>query len=220
MDTFFTNDRFNYRGVGISEGVTSRDGLLLDLHAVIDYALAPTEQGGLGIDPSNVIVRGHSLGGAVSTLLLSETVSTTPDIVLCNTRSFSTLKAAACKLLSAQYSEKIGQIASLGITVLGWELDAATAWSKLTTGFKWVESVGDDDIILPGAKLVDYLINDSSTTTTTTEHGGVTTTPRIIQLAQGDRLSGHNRPLRSNEYAARWQMIQEALRSGERRKEK
>ena len=184
---------------------------MLDLHAVIDYALAPTELGGLGIDPSNVIVRGHSLGGAVSTLLLSEMMSTTPDIVLCNTRSFSTLKAAACKLLSAQYSEKIGKIASLGITVLGWELDAATAWSKLTTGFKWVESVGDDDIILPGAKLVDFLQNDGGVTTTT---------PRIIQLAQGDRLSGHNRPLRSNEYAARWQMIQEALRSGERSKEK
>jgi pimeloyl-ACP methyl ester carboxylesterase len=200
---------FNYRGVGISEGTTSRDGLLLDLHAVIDYALAPTEQGGLGIESSNVVVRGHSLGGAVSTLLLAEMVSSTPDLVLCNTRSFSTLKAAASKLVGAQYGEKVGKVASVGISLLRWELDAATSWSKLTTGFKWVESVGDDDIIFPGAKLVDHLQNDSSDAE---DH-------RIIQLAQGDRLSGHNRALRSNEYAARWQMIQEALRSGEGRKE-
>lgn len=57
---------FNYRGVGISQGTPSRDGLLLDLYSLVDYATAPIVQGGLNIDPSNVIVCGRSLGGAVS----------------------------------------------------------------------------------------------------------------------------------------------------------
>ena len=62
---------FNYRGVGVSEGFPTRDGLLLDLHAVVDFAMRP-EPYGLGVAPNRIVVCGRSLGGAVSTILLSE----------------------------------------------------------------------------------------------------------------------------------------------------
>jgi hypothetical protein len=189
---------FNYRGVGMSEGAPSRDGLVLDLHAVVQYALDPVN--GLGIGASNVVVCGRSLGGAVSTMLLSKMVHVQPNLILCNTRSFSTLRAAAAKLLSQNYGERVGNGAALGIKLLGWEMNAYQAWLTLKkeapNGYRWIESVGNDDIILPGAKLLDRV----------TEGNGA----RVIQL-DCTSGSGHNRALTSSEYQKRLRHITEGL---------
>jgi alpha/beta superfamily hydrolase len=187
---------FNYRGVGASEGTPTRDGFLVDLYTVIKYAI--DEVNGLGIKPSNVIVCGRSLGGAISTVLLSKIFPEYPNIILCNTRSFSTLKAAACKLLGQIHGDRVGNGAAVGIKLLGWELNSLKGWNTLndeTNGYRWIESVGDDEILLPGAKLVDHLIHN--------EH-------RIIHLDLGG-VSGHNRALTSSEYMKRSKYIREGL---------
>ena len=68
--------------------------------------------------------------------------------------------------------------------------------------YRWIETVGDDDIILPGAKLIDGLTGRSDI--------------RVIHLDHGD-ASGHNRALKNSEYQKRYVFIQEGLKfnSGE-----
>ena len=68
--------------------------------------------------------------------------------------------------------------------------------------YRWIETVGDDDIILPGAKLIDGLTGRSDI--------------RVIHLDHGD-VSGHNRALKNSEYQKRYVFIQEGLKfnSGE-----
>jgi len=139
--------------------------------------------------------------------LLSEIVHTMPSLILCNTRSFSTLGLAASKLLGQQYGERVGKMAAYGIYGLDWELDSLKAWNNLenisgNNGYRWIETVGDDDIILPGAKLIDGLTGRSDI--------------RVIHLDHGD-VSGHNRALKNSEYQKRYVFIQEGLKfnSGE-----
>lgn len=55
---------FDYRGYGRSEGAPSRAGLVSDVLAAIDTALAR--------DPERTLVFGHSLGGALAILAVAE----------------------------------------------------------------------------------------------------------------------------------------------------
>ncbi len=55
---------FDYRGYGKSEGAPSREGLVSDALAAIDFALAR--------DPERTVVFGHSLGGALAILAVAE----------------------------------------------------------------------------------------------------------------------------------------------------
>lgn len=200
---------FNYRGVGVSEGFPTRDGLLLDLHAVVDFAMRP-EPYGLGVAPNRIVVCGRSLGGAVSTILLSE-MSPLP-LILCNTRSFSKLSSTANLLLGQQYGLRIGSLASLGIGILGWELDALKVWTSIP-GFKWFETVSDDDIILAGAKLsdgIDGLRGQGSAGILLTERD-----LRRVELLASAGASSHNRMLFANEYRMRNDMINEAIKESQ-----
>ena len=188
----------------MSEGFPTRDGLLLDLHAVVDFATRP-EPHGLGIPASRVVVCGRSLGGAISTILLGNHLSAEP-FVLCNTRSFAKLSETANLLLSHQYGARVGRLASAGIGILGWELDALSAWGKVR-GFKWFETVADDDIILVGAKLSDRLGENSSLTGRDL---------RRVDLATSVGTSSHNRMLYANEYRMRHGMLMQALEESRR----
>ncbi len=52
---------FDYRGYGRSEGVPSEHGLLADVRAAYDHLVGP-----LGRSPEEILLFGHSLGGAVA----------------------------------------------------------------------------------------------------------------------------------------------------------
>ncbi len=52
---------FDYRGYGRSEGVPSERGLLTDVRAAYDHLVGP-----LGRSPEEILLFGHSLGGAVA----------------------------------------------------------------------------------------------------------------------------------------------------------
>ena len=194
---------FNYRGVGISEGSPSRSGLVLDVHAAVDFAIRPRPEG-LGVPADRIVVCGRSLGGAIGTIVCAELKH--HPLILCNTRSFSTLGRAAHLLLEAQYGERVGKAANTGIWFLGWELDALAAWRQLT-GYKWFESVSDDDIILQGAKLSDALVEGDGGENRVGSDAG---TLRRINMTPG-RGSGHNRALLADEYRQRWAYMREAL---------
>ena len=206
---------FNYRGVGVSEGYPTRDGLLLDLHALVDFATRPLPYG-LGIPPARVVVCGRSLGGAISTILLGNEMCAQP-FVLCNTRSFAQLSATANLLLSQQYGARVGPLASKGIGILGWELDALAAWRKCK-GFKWYETVADDDIILAGGKLSDGIERIKATGRTATGSGAalVESDLRRVELATSTGASSHNRMLYANEYRMRHVMLTEAMEESRR----
>ena len=199
---------FNYRGVGVSEGYPTRNGLLLDLHAVVDFATRPTPHG-LGIPPARVVVCGRSLGGAVSTILLGNEMPAQP-LVLCNTRSFARLSATADLLLSQQYGARVGPLASKGIGLLGWELDALAAW-RTCKGFKWFETVADDDIILAGGKLSDGLEREAAGAGAGARAALTERDLRRVELATSAGASSHNRMLYANEYRMRHAMLAQAM---------
>jgi pimeloyl-ACP methyl ester carboxylesterase len=52
---------FDYRGFGKSDGKPSEQGLFADARAAVDYVT-----GELGVDPTQLLLFGHSLGGAVA----------------------------------------------------------------------------------------------------------------------------------------------------------
>ena len=52
---------FDYRGYGRSEGEPSEDGVYADVRAAFHHLTGP-----LGVDPAQVLLFGHSLGGAVA----------------------------------------------------------------------------------------------------------------------------------------------------------
>ena len=57
---------FDYRGYGRSEGRPSRDGLVRDGHAAIDYVRSRPD-----VDPARIVVFGQSLGAAVAVVVVA-----------------------------------------------------------------------------------------------------------------------------------------------------
>lgn len=57
---------FDYRGYGRSEGRPSRDGLVRDGHAAIDYVKSRPD-----VDPARIVVFGQSLGAAVAIVVVA-----------------------------------------------------------------------------------------------------------------------------------------------------
>ncbi|KAH6653150.1 Alpha/Beta hydrolase protein [Truncatella angustata] len=52
---------FDYRGFGLSEGVPSEQGLLMDAEAVFDWAIDVA-----GVSPERIVIFGHSMGSGVA----------------------------------------------------------------------------------------------------------------------------------------------------------
>lgn len=120
---------FNLRGVGRSEGlpIVERD-LLADGRACLQYL----HQG--GVPSKNILLMGHSLGGAIATLLHAE-----PSFQghLVNDRSFSSLPAVplalfhnpkVASMVPAFVSRKVQRYLPLVMRTIGWEMDVFQTW--------------------------------------------------------------------------------------------
>jgi len=75
----------NYRGVSKSESIATRRGLLLDIEAMLQYAIEK-----LHVPKRKIILHGHSFGGCLATILASHH----RGLRLLNDRSFSSLEKA------------------------------------------------------------------------------------------------------------------------------
>jgi abhydrolase domain-containing protein 12 len=71
---------FDYRGFGRSTGTPSEDGILLDAHAVIDWAMNVA-----GIPPSRILVFAQSMGTAVSVAISNYFALKSPPVVFAGT---------------------------------------------------------------------------------------------------------------------------------------
>jgi pimeloyl-ACP methyl ester carboxylesterase len=125
----------NYRGVGESPGECSRNSAVVDVATVLSYITGNPADGGLGVDPTRVVVIGHSIGGGYG----SEAGRFFPGLLAVNDRSFSRLSAAAACMIATPYV--LGPLAAtwkgyavragvrfLLAHVCLWELDTVRHW--------------------------------------------------------------------------------------------
>ena len=139
---------FNSRGVGNSEGVPSAEGVALDLYSLFQY-LVEVE----GIDPNDVVIYGHSLGGAYGALgaALIQKEYSEAKINLFSDRSFCDygenirqliLKHLGVSKESKDYSKikkKIGEVLGKKIVELvdfsSWKIQVENALESLKAGY-------------------------------------------------------------------------------------
>lgn len=160
---------FNLRGVSQSTGkAKSRDDLVTDGIAQVQRLLDK------GVSPQNITLKGHSLGGAVSTLVAQHFHQSGQPINLFNSRSFSTLTnvlVGDIRLKRNEYGKK-GHQESFGRKVLGgllkpfikfgivlvkWEMNAGRAYKSIPDTHK-------DYIVVRSSKdgIVDHTLPHSS----------------------------------------------------------
>ncbi|MDF2549646.1 MAG: putative Peptidase [Chlamydiales bacterium] len=102
---------FHYRGVGASQGTATAKGLIQDGEAAFQYVHSH-----LGTPEKDIVLFGHSLGGAVA----ASVAEMHPQVGLCHDRSFSSLNREVYHLLG-QDLPWLGSIASKITSALGWE---------------------------------------------------------------------------------------------------
>jgi hypothetical protein len=124
----------NYRSVGASGGVMSRDGAVLDAATALSYLVHAC-----GFAPARVVVLGHSIGGAFG----AEAARCFPGALLVHDRSFSRLSEvalfhvagpwAAGPLAASPWGTLVRALVR-GVVrhVAAWELDAAAHWEHVS----------------------------------------------------------------------------------------
>ena len=135
---------FNYRGVGKSIGKPrAANDLVVDGIAQVQHLLAQ------GVNPENITLKGHSLGGGVAALVAKHFHSHDKKVNLFDGRSFSTMTNVAVGWIRiAQknpekvtgYKETIGGIIlgwlakpfiKLALALTKWEIDAEAAYREI-----------------------------------------------------------------------------------------
>lgn len=139
---------FNYRGVGQSKGIATRDGLILDGDTVFQHV-----RDQFNVSEDKILLHGHSLGGGIA----SEVAAKHPNVNYCNDRSFSSLS----KQVKVMFGNGIiGSIASKVLTYFGWEYKARDNWDKIN-GKKFSIYHEKDSVIPEGARFYESLENDN-----------------------------------------------------------
>lgn len=107
---------FDYRGVGGSRGkAVSMQSLVHDGEMVIDYL-----KNGKNIDPKNIMLYGHSLGGGVAARVHADLNHAGPLISESSFKSFA-----------AAVSMKKGKIFAFFVKLFNWDLDAAICFENM-----------------------------------------------------------------------------------------
>lgn len=122
---------FNYRGIGLSEGVFySASQLKIDAATCIEY-LKEFKQA----DEKNVLLFGHSQGGGVA----AETDVHYPEARVVNDRSY----ASTAKVASTVGTAVLGSI----VKTIGYQIDAHKAWMKIPEAQKLIIYHHRDEVI-------------------------------------------------------------------------
>lgn len=143
--------RFNYRGVGRSEGTPTPDGLKLDGLTALAFILS------LGVQSRDIICHGHSLGGFLATFCASRNQSNLNNSMnLLSNRSFSSLKETTKNIITDAVGSCFGCILANAIVFSGWDYEAISYWN-LIRGKKFLVYNPNDDIILLKSTLMTGL---------------------------------------------------------------
>lgn len=140
---------FNYRGIGTSDGKTTRDGIIKDSCASIDYL-----HGTHNVPHQKIAVHGISFGGGPS----SRAAALRKGVGAVNERSYSKISAAAPHFINKCMPHLglaqgcAGYLSGPAIVQTGWEFDSAENWPQIT-GKKIVVHHPKDDIICTEAGL-------------------------------------------------------------------
>ena len=135
---------FNYRGIETSQGSATRNGLILDGDASIQYV-----RDYLKVPEDKIILHGHSLGAGIA----AESAVLHPNVHYCNDRSFSSLS----QLVKIMYGGGVfgTQMAKL-FQIMDWEFNTIDRWDKIK-GHKWLIYHPNDRTILVGGRLLDAI---------------------------------------------------------------
>ncbi len=125
---------FNYRGSGQSTGrVKSKDDLVKDGIAQVQKLLDEN------VDPEHITLYGHSLGGAIATLVTAHFHKQGKKIYVFNDRSFSTITRVAVGWLRRR-SPFLAWLAKPLIKFVldstKWEIDAESAYRSIPDSYK------------------------------------------------------------------------------------
>lgn len=157
---------FNYRGIDYSKG------MIWTQENIVDDVLAQTERLlQLGVKPENIAFEGMSMGGAVATIAAAKMHDKGFKVKLYNERSYrSLIRLIIGYVMPASNSNPWNPLNWLkymivGLTyvtlapiiiILGWHLDAASAWNKIPHACKNYslarnhensEQYDDDDLV-------------------------------------------------------------------------
>lgn len=141
---------FNYRGVGNSTScLRSKDNLLTDGIAQVQRLLDN------GVSPQNITLKGHSLGGAVASLVALHFHDTNRPVNIFNDRSFSSVSNLVVgwtrhfnlktRIYSPEKAPATGQkilavlakpLIKLVLAVTNWEMDAGAAMRKIPGAYR------------------------------------------------------------------------------------
>lgn len=131
---------FNYRGVAqsIKPPKVFQD-LITDGIAQVQRLLY------MGAKPENILLDGHSIGGAVATKVAHHFHQLGIHVYIWNDRSFSTLSKAAGGILAPSLPGMLHDTAQASIQMIastsvmrpsGWEVDVATAYMSIPAPYK------------------------------------------------------------------------------------
>ena len=160
---------FNYRGIDYSKGMA------LTYHYMVNDTLAQAQHLlELGVKPQNIAIEGMSLGGAIATISAAKLHDKGFKVSLYNERSYRSLIRLIIgyvmpasnsnvwkpinwlKYITAAFSYII--IAPF-IRLLGWHIDAASAWDRIPYQYKNYAVVRNHNT--PGKFDDDDLVHDS-----------------------------------------------------------
>lgn len=90
-----------------------------------------------GVASENILLDGHSLGGAVATKTAEHFHKTRKPLYLINDRSFATLPKAAAGIISSESIETSSAFSLAGVMApAGWGCDAASAYEMIPPKYK------------------------------------------------------------------------------------
>ena len=148
---------FNYRGVGDSSGSTTREGIVQDGVAIVDFLHCAHQ-----VPYSNIAVHGYSFGGGPS----SQVAARRPGIAAVNERSYSKLSKAIPHFVRLflpgifNFAQFAGKASAKVIQATGWEFDTHANWLKIL-GKKCVVYAPNDEIIEEKASLTTAIREQS-----------------------------------------------------------
>ena len=129
---------FNFRGVRSSTGrAKSTDDLVIDGIAQVQRLLDR------GVSPKNIILKGHSLGGGVASLVAKHFHQLKQPIKIFNDRSFSTITNVVVGQIRGP--ERPGRIIlgwlanpfiKLALALVKWEINAGSAFRRIPEAYR------------------------------------------------------------------------------------